>query len=307
MHKRVSRDEVEEVKLFYKSELVLWSCFFKYLGSLISGSEGISFLEDSLVTSAAKVSGAVRSACRSAVALPTSRAVSLFQSLVTPIATLNCIAWFPLLQHGGPWFSEMCDQWFWILGFRPRPSKEYVLLSWLNFNTWEITASKMVFKFLVSMTRAPRGSFLAELLAELRADCNVNPKAWLFGALKILSKGLTFQRADCLLARVDFMLGRIRQEPVALLFHVFTENLENYIYRAARERLAAIPRGPYRKLRLLQGWVGQEGDPPPRFLMKAQPYSLNNFRYLVLLMLGELPVQRTNVFYKYSSKTIGFS
>ena len=123
--------------------LVQWSTSFKYLGSLISGSAAISFLEDSTVTNAAKVCGAVGSACRSAVVLPISRAVSLHSALVTPIAILNCVAWFPLLQQGGPWLSAMCNQWFWILGLQPRPSKEYVLLSWLDITTWEFTASKM--------------------------------------------------------------------------------------------------------------------------------------------------------------------
>ena len=71
---------------------------------------------------------------------------------------------------GGPWLSKMNDQWFWLLGFEPRPSKDYVLLSLLDFNTWEITASKIVFKFLTQMLRAPPGSFLAELLIELIND-----------------------------------------------------------------------------------------------------------------------------------------
>ena len=129
--------------------------------------EGIFHLEDSVVTSAGKASGAVRSACRSALALPISRAVSLHSALVTPLATLNCIAWFPLVQQGGPWLSKINDQWFWLLELEPRPSKDYVLLAWLDFNTWEITASKMVFKFPVQTLRAPPGTFLAELLVEL--------------------------------------------------------------------------------------------------------------------------------------------
>ena len=33
--------------------------------------------------------------------------------------------------------------------------------------------------------------------------------------------------------------------------------------------------------------------------MKSLPYAPQNFRNITLLMLGELPVQRTNAFYKY--------
>jgi len=45
----------------------------------------------------------------------------------------------------------------------------------------------MVFKFLIQMLKSPRGSYL-----ELRDDCKENNNAWLFGALRIFSRGLTF-------------------------------------------------------------------------------------------------------------------
>ena len=98
LFERGSTRAVTELKLLYKNEAVQWSSFFKYLGSMLSSSAGIKFfesiyhLEDSVVMSACKASGAVRSACRSAFALPISRAVSLHSALVTPLATLNCIA-----------------------------------------------------------------------------------------------------------------------------------------------------------------------------------------------------------------------
>ena len=53
----------------------------------------------------------------------------------------------------------------------PEHRKDYYLLSWLDFGTWDLTATKMILKFIGQMVRAPRGSFLAELLAELRRDC----------------------------------------------------------------------------------------------------------------------------------------
>ena len=125
----------------------MWSSFFKYLGSTISGFEGIAFLEDSVVANATKVAGALGSACRSAFALPLSRIVDLHHSLVAPIALLNSTAWFPFLAKGGSWFSALCNQWWDALGISRQPGKDYVLLSWLDFGTWDLTAMKMLLKF----------------------------------------------------------------------------------------------------------------------------------------------------------------
>ena len=191
-----------------------WSSFFKYLGSPISGNEGLSFLEDSVVAQVVKICGSLGSACRSAVALPLSRIVDLNQSLVTPIALLNCVAWVPFLKQGGPWYSSMCNHWWGVVGLKPQPGKDYVLLSWLDFGTWDLTAAKMLLKFTGQMVRALPGSFLAELLTELRREC-LRPKnhdAWLFGVLRLLSLGLSFRRDECVVARVDSMLERIRDE-----------------------------------------------------------------------------------------------
>ena len=87
------------------------------------GTEWLSFLEDSVDTGVKKIRGALCSACSSAVALPMSRVVDLNQSLVSPIALLNCVAWVPFLKRGGPWFSSMCDHWWGVLGFRKEPKK----------------------------------------------------------------------------------------------------------------------------------------------------------------------------------------
>ena len=99
----------QEVSLSLKQQPVKWSSFLKYLGSPISGIEDLSFLEDSEVAQVVKICGSLGSACRSAVALPLSRIVDLNQSLVTPIALLNCVAWVPFLKQGGPWYSSMCN------------------------------------------------------------------------------------------------------------------------------------------------------------------------------------------------------
>ena len=86
-----SDDGREHVELLLKQQPVKWSSFFKYLGSPISGTEGLCFLEDSVVANITKICGAISSACRSAVALPLSRVVDLNQTLATPIALLNCV------------------------------------------------------------------------------------------------------------------------------------------------------------------------------------------------------------------------
>ena len=95
--------------------------------------QAMRVLENSLVTSANKASGAVRGVCRSAVSLPTSRVVNLPKSLVSPLAQLNCVAWFPLIEQGGAWFMKQCGQWWFLVGLKTRKSKEYLLLSCLNF------------------------------------------------------------------------------------------------------------------------------------------------------------------------------
>ena len=67
------------------------------------------------------------------------------------------------------------------------------------------------------MSRAPRGSFLAALLSELRSECTRSPKSWLFGALSLLSRALVLPRAARLLSRVD-MLEYVRESNFSLNF-----------------------------------------------------------------------------------------
>ena len=101
---------------------------------------------------------------------------------------------------------------------KPQPGKDYVLLSWIDFGTWDLTAAEMLLKFTGQMVRALPGSFLAELLSELRRECLrlKNHDAWLFGILRLLSLGLSFRRDECMIARVDSMLDRIRDEKVPI-------------------------------------------------------------------------------------------
>lgn len=63
-----------------------------------------------------------------------------------------------------------------------RPGEDYVLLSWIDFGTWDLTAVEMLLKSTGQMVRAPPGYFLAELLAELRRDCLPCQISWLFDA-----------------------------------------------------------------------------------------------------------------------------
>ena len=140
------------------------------------------------------------------------RVVDLNQSLVTPIALLNCVAVVPFLKRGGPWFSSMCNQCWGVLGLKKEPRKDYVLLSWLDFGTWDLTAAKMLLKISSQLVRAPPGSFLAELLSETRRECLHSHDTWLFGVLRLLEIGLSFRRDRCLAARVDPMFERMRTE-----------------------------------------------------------------------------------------------
>ena len=99
-----------------------------------------------------------------------------------------------------------------LVGFKTRKSKEYLLLSWLNFEPWEVSGAQQVLKFISQMTKAPRGSFLADLLAELKLELNRNlktHKSWLIGALRLISRGLCIPREGDLRARVARMLERI--------------------------------------------------------------------------------------------------
>ena len=134
----------------------------------------------------------------------------------------------------------------------PVPGKDYYLLSWLDFGTWDFTATKMLLKFTRQMVRAPRGSFLAELLVELRRDCERTRDAWLFGVLRMLSLGLSFRRSKCMVARVDSMLERIRDENITLLVQICSENLSTNALKNARSRLAERTFGPCQKLRILK-------------------------------------------------------
>ena len=125
----------------------------------------------------------------------------------------------------------------------------------------------MLQKFTGQMVRALPGSFLAELLTELRREC-LRPKnhdAWLFGVLRLLRLGLSFRRNECMVARVDSMLERIRDEKLSILVHIFADNFVARALSDARSRIAGRPDGPYKKIRVLKAWVGQEANPPNVF------------------------------------------
>ena len=155
-----------------------------------------------------------------------------------------------------------------------------------------MTAAKMLLKFTKQMVRAPPGSFLAELLTELRREClrPNNYDAWLFGVLRLLSLGLSFRRDACLVARVDSMLERIRDEKVSNLVQIFADNFAARALSDARSRLAGRPAGPNQKMYVLKAWVGQEANPPPRFRVRTLPFSRGSFNLLARLVLGWITV-----------------
>ena len=295
----------EEMELVYKQEVICWSNLFKYLGSFVSSHELLSYLVDCVVGNANKASDAVRSVCRSAVAMPVSRAVGLHKSLVSPIALLNCVAWLPLLEPNSTWYAKQCDQWWFLLRLRPRPSKGYKILTLLNFETWELSGVQQILNFIFQMTQAPRGSFLAALLSELRSECILSPKSWLFGAVRLLSRALAFPRAACLLARVDNMLEHIRESNISSLRDIFREKYLKAIRHAAYDRLAGIPRGPYRKLRVLREWIDGAGRLSSIF--DVSQWSSSCLHFISLLMFGELPVHRVRAYYAQRRSLGNFS
>ena len=145
------------------------------------------------------------------------------------------------------------------------------------------------------MTQAPRGSFLAALLSELRSECILSPKSWLFGAVRLLSRALAFPRAACLLARVDNMLEHIRESNISSLRDIFREKYLKAIRHAAYDRLAGIPRGPYRKLRVLREWI--DGAARLSSIFNVSQWSSSCLHFISLLMLGELLVHRVRAYY----------
>ena len=86
------------------------------------------------------------------------------------------------------------------------------------------------------MVRALPGFFLAELLTELRRESlrPNNHDVWLFGVLRLLSLGLSFRRDEYMVARVDSMLERIRDEKVSILGNIFADNFAARALRDAR-------------------------------------------------------------------------
>ena len=164
----------------------------------------------------------------------------------------------------------------------------------------------MLLKFTRQMVRAPRGSFLAELLVELRRDCERTRDAWLFGVLRMLSLGLSFRRSKCMVARVDSMLERIRDENINLLVQICSENLSTNALKNARSRLAARTFGPCQELRILKSWVCKDVNPPPRFRMRTLPFSRSSFCLLTRLVLGKFPVGRLRAMWQYRSSLSAF-
>ena len=90
-----------------------------------------------------------------------------------------------------------------------------------NFGPWEVSGALQVLNFISQMTRAPPGSFLAAILVELKSECMRSPKAWLFSALRVLSKGIYIPKEGSLLDRVEKLLDRIRERKT-LIFIIFS-------------------------------------------------------------------------------------
>ena len=87
--------------------------------------------------------------------------------------------------------------------------------------SFEVSGAQQVLNFISQMARAPQGSFLAALLVELNLECMRSPKAWLFSALRVLSKGIYTAKEGSLLDRVEKLSDRIREKK-SLIFILFS-------------------------------------------------------------------------------------
>ena len=68
-----------------------------------------------------------------------------------------------------------------------------------------------------------------------------------------------FPRAARLISSMDNMLESIRESNLSLLRETFRENYSKAIRRAAHDRLASLPQGPYKKPRVLHEWIDGAG------------------------------------------------
>ena len=73
-------------------------------------------------------------------------------------------------------------------------------------------------------------------------------------------------------------------------------SVNSYFSYAAHDRLAGRPRGPYRKLRILQAWA--EGAGRTSSIFDVSLSSSAWLRLVAVLMLGEPPVNRVEAYYE---------
>ena len=119
-----------------------------------------------------------------------------------------------------------------------------------------------------------------------------------------MSRGLVFPRSDCLLGRVENMLRRIRESDLPTLRDILKERYARAIIHTAHDRLAALQRGPYKKLRILHDWVDHVGRTSSIF--EVSRFSPKCLHFLTMLMLGELPVNRTKAYFAHRTHLRSF-
>ena len=86
----------------------------------------------------------------------------------------------------------------------------------------------------------------------------------------------------------------IRSGDIVFLKRRVKETFCTYSARDARARLAGLCASPYREHRILKTYVSMESDITSRFHTKELPLSTGVFNTLAWLILGKMPVQRTN-------------
>ena len=117
--------------------------------------------------------------------------------------------------------------------------------------SFEVSGAQQVLNFISQMARAPQGSFLAALLAELKLECMRSQKAWLFSALCVLSRSLYVAKDGYLSERVEKLLDKTREKDLSYFHSFFKDSYSSTLLHAAHGRLANRPRGSHNKLRIL--------------------------------------------------------
>ena len=100
-----------------------------------------------------------------------------------------------------------------------------------------------------------------------------------------------FSAKVSLLDRVEKMVDTMREKEISYFHSFFKDRYSNTLLHATHDRLANRPRGPHNKLRILHAWA--EGAGRASSIFDVSRWSSSSLHLVSLLILGELPVNRT--------------